>query len=195
MIADVLVIGGGPVGLAAAIAARRKGFHVILADGCEPPIDKACGEGVLAGRARSCGTTRAALAARRIVCLPRHPFSRRKCLGGGRLPERMRPRDSAAPCSTRRSPRRLNNAASNFAGEHRSATSTPFLPAGSSALTARTPAHAPGRASKQPAATRAASASGVTFESRPGRITSKSIGAADARSTSPPLLRTKSASQ
>lgn len=47
MIADVLVIGGGPVGLAAAIAARRKGFRVILADGCEPPIDKACGEGVL----------------------------------------------------------------------------------------------------------------------------------------------------
>jgi flavin-dependent dehydrogenase len=47
MIADVLVIGGGPVGLAAAIAARRKGFRVVVADGCEPPIDKACGEGVL----------------------------------------------------------------------------------------------------------------------------------------------------
>jgi flavin-dependent dehydrogenase len=47
MIADVLVIGGGPVGLAAAIAARRKGLSVILADGCEPSIDKACGEGVL----------------------------------------------------------------------------------------------------------------------------------------------------
>lgn len=47
MIADLLVIGGGPVGLAAAIAARRKGFHVVLADGCESPIDKACGEGIL----------------------------------------------------------------------------------------------------------------------------------------------------
>jgi len=47
MIADVLVIGGGPIGLAAAIAARRKGFRVVLADGCEPPIDKACGEGIL----------------------------------------------------------------------------------------------------------------------------------------------------
>ena len=47
MIADVLVIGGGPVGLAAAIAARRKGLRVVLADGCEPPIDKACGEGVM----------------------------------------------------------------------------------------------------------------------------------------------------
>jgi flavin-dependent dehydrogenase len=41
------VLGGGPVGLATAIAARRKGFRVALADGCTPPVDKACGEGVL----------------------------------------------------------------------------------------------------------------------------------------------------
>jgi flavin-dependent dehydrogenase len=41
------VIGGGPAGLAAAIAARRKGFSVIVADGAEPPIDKACGEGMM----------------------------------------------------------------------------------------------------------------------------------------------------
>jgi menaquinone-9 beta-reductase len=47
MIPDVFVIGGGPVGLAAAIGARRKGFSVVVADGCEPPVDKACGEGVL----------------------------------------------------------------------------------------------------------------------------------------------------
>lgn len=46
-IPDVFVIGGGPVGLAAAIAARRKGFRVTLADALRPPIDKACGEGVL----------------------------------------------------------------------------------------------------------------------------------------------------
>ena len=44
---DVLVIGGGPAGLAAAIAARRRGFDVTLADCAEPPIDKACGEGVM----------------------------------------------------------------------------------------------------------------------------------------------------
>lgn len=44
---DVFVIGGGPAGLATAIAARQKGFRVVLADGCEPPIDKACGEGFL----------------------------------------------------------------------------------------------------------------------------------------------------
>ena len=44
---DVFVIGGGPAGLAAAIAARRKGFAVTLADGARPPIDKACGEGLM----------------------------------------------------------------------------------------------------------------------------------------------------
>jgi menaquinone-9 beta-reductase len=45
--ADVFVIGGGPAGLAAAIAARRKGLHVVLADAMIPPIDKACGEGLM----------------------------------------------------------------------------------------------------------------------------------------------------
>ena len=44
---DVFVIGGGPAGLAAAIAARKKGFEVMVADGAEPPIDKACGEGLM----------------------------------------------------------------------------------------------------------------------------------------------------
>jgi menaquinone-9 beta-reductase len=44
---DVFVIGGGPAGLAAAIAARARGLSVILADGARPPIDKACGEGVM----------------------------------------------------------------------------------------------------------------------------------------------------
>jgi flavin-dependent dehydrogenase len=44
---DVFVIGGGPAGLAAAITARQRGFRVIVADGAQPPIDKACGEGFL----------------------------------------------------------------------------------------------------------------------------------------------------
>jgi menaquinone-9 beta-reductase len=43
----VLVIGGGPAGLASAIAARRKGFDVTVVDGAKPPIDKACGEGLM----------------------------------------------------------------------------------------------------------------------------------------------------
>jgi|HubBroStandDraft_2_1064218.scaffolds.fasta_scaffold116613_2 flavin-dependent dehydrogenase len=44
---DVFVVGGGPAGLAAAIAARQKGFRVIVADGAKPPVTKACGEGLL----------------------------------------------------------------------------------------------------------------------------------------------------
>jgi menaquinone-9 beta-reductase len=44
---DVFVIGGGPAGLAAAIAARERGFRVLVADGAQPPIDKACGEGLM----------------------------------------------------------------------------------------------------------------------------------------------------
>lgn len=46
-VTDVFVIGGGPAGLAAAIAARRQGLAVTLADGARPPIDKACGEGLM----------------------------------------------------------------------------------------------------------------------------------------------------
>jgi 2-polyprenyl-6-methoxyphenol hydroxylase-like FAD-dependent oxidoreductase len=41
------VIGGGPAGLAAAIAARFKGFDVTVVDAARPPIDKSRGEGVL----------------------------------------------------------------------------------------------------------------------------------------------------
>jgi menaquinone-9 beta-reductase len=44
---DVLIVGGGPAGLAAAIAARARGFRVIVTDGAKPPITKACGEGLL----------------------------------------------------------------------------------------------------------------------------------------------------
>ena len=44
---DVFVIGGGPAGLAAAIAARQQGFRVLVADGARMPIDKPCGEGLM----------------------------------------------------------------------------------------------------------------------------------------------------
>lgn len=44
---DVFVIGGGPAGLAAAIAASRGGMRVVVADGDRPPIDKPCGEGLM----------------------------------------------------------------------------------------------------------------------------------------------------
>jgi len=44
---DVLIIGGGPAGLAVAIAMRQRGIDVLLADALIPPIDKACGEGIM----------------------------------------------------------------------------------------------------------------------------------------------------
>src|SRR5258708_28962431 len=44
---DIFVIGGGPAGLAAAIAARQRGLTVAVADGSRPPIDKPCGEGLM----------------------------------------------------------------------------------------------------------------------------------------------------
>lgn len=44
---DVVVVGGGPVGLAAAIAARQRGLAVTLVEAHRPPLDKACGEGIM----------------------------------------------------------------------------------------------------------------------------------------------------
>jgi len=44
---DVFVAGGGPAGLAAAIVARSMGLQVLVADAACPPIDKACGEGLM----------------------------------------------------------------------------------------------------------------------------------------------------
>jgi flavin-dependent dehydrogenase len=44
---DIFIAGGGPAGLAAAIAAAQHGLSVHVADGMVPPIDKACGEGLM----------------------------------------------------------------------------------------------------------------------------------------------------
>ncbi len=44
---DLVVIGGGPAGLAAAIGARQRGARVVLFERYRPPIDKACGEGLM----------------------------------------------------------------------------------------------------------------------------------------------------
>jgi flavin-dependent dehydrogenase len=44
---SVVVVGGGPVGLATSIAARERGFEVRVIDARLPPIDKACGEGIM----------------------------------------------------------------------------------------------------------------------------------------------------
>lgn len=46
---DVAVVGGGPVGLAAAIEARMAGLSVLLLEQRAGAIDKACGEGLMPG--------------------------------------------------------------------------------------------------------------------------------------------------
>jgi flavin-dependent dehydrogenase len=51
--ADILVAGGGPAGLAAALYARAQGLSVVVADPRRPPIDKACGEGLMPGGLRA----------------------------------------------------------------------------------------------------------------------------------------------
>jgi flavin-dependent dehydrogenase len=44
---DVLVVGGGPAGLATAISCARAGLSVTVAEPRTGPIDKACGEGLM----------------------------------------------------------------------------------------------------------------------------------------------------
>ncbi|MBO1750525.1 FAD-dependent monooxygenase [Actinotalea sp. BY-33] len=47
--AEVVVVGGGPIGLAAAIEARLAGLSVVVVEPREGPVDKACGEGLMPG--------------------------------------------------------------------------------------------------------------------------------------------------
>jgi menaquinone-9 beta-reductase len=44
---EVLIVGGGPAGLSAAIALRQRGIDCTVVEAREPSIDKACGEGLM----------------------------------------------------------------------------------------------------------------------------------------------------
>lgn len=50
--ADLLIIGGGPAGTAAAITAKRAGLSVIVIDKASFPRDKCCGDGLTANALR-----------------------------------------------------------------------------------------------------------------------------------------------
>ncbi len=50
--ADVLVIGAGPAGIAAAITAQRAGLGVVVIDKATFPRDKCCGDGLTTGALR-----------------------------------------------------------------------------------------------------------------------------------------------
>jgi flavin-dependent dehydrogenase len=45
--ADLLIAGAGPVGLAVAIEARLRGLGAVVVERRRPPLDKACGEGLM----------------------------------------------------------------------------------------------------------------------------------------------------
>src|SRR5206468_76826 len=47
MKSDICIVGGGPAGLAAALALTQSGREVTVLDCAVPPIDKACGEGLM----------------------------------------------------------------------------------------------------------------------------------------------------
>jgi flavin-dependent dehydrogenase len=49
---DLLVAGGGPVGLAVAIRGRRAGLEVTVVEPRSTPVDKACGEGLMPSAVR-----------------------------------------------------------------------------------------------------------------------------------------------
>jgi 2-polyprenyl-6-methoxyphenol hydroxylase-like FAD-dependent oxidoreductase len=44
---EIVIVGGGPAGLAAAIALTKKGARCTVVDQSNPPVDKACGEGLM----------------------------------------------------------------------------------------------------------------------------------------------------
>ena len=46
---DLVVAGGGPVGLATALYAARAGLDVLVREPRPGPVDKACGEGLMPG--------------------------------------------------------------------------------------------------------------------------------------------------
>jgi flavin-dependent dehydrogenase len=52
---DVLVVGGGPVGLGTALLCRAAGLSVVVVERRPDPVDKACGEGLMPSALRALG--------------------------------------------------------------------------------------------------------------------------------------------
>ena len=50
---DLVIVGGGPAGLATALHATRAGFDVVVVEPRRAPVDKACGEGLMPGGAEA----------------------------------------------------------------------------------------------------------------------------------------------
>ena len=89
---DILVVGGGPAGLTGGNrCAKKRGFSVTIADGAEPPIDRACGGGLLPGTLAALRETWRPHAERRRADLPRIRFidgsilAEAECTGEGAI--------------------------------------------------------------------------------------------------------------
>jgi flavin-dependent dehydrogenase len=65
--ADLLVVGGGPVGLMTATLAARAGLRTVVAEPREGVVDKACGEGLMPGAVAALHDVGAAVAGRPFV--------------------------------------------------------------------------------------------------------------------------------
>src|SRR4051794_29659956 len=69
-VVDVVVVGAGPAGVAAALTAHRQGCTVVCVDKASFPRDKTCGDGLTTGALRdleALGLTRAEFLATRPV--------------------------------------------------------------------------------------------------------------------------------
>jgi menaquinone-9 beta-reductase len=87
---QVVIVGGGPAGLAASLALRKRGFAVTVVDGARPPVEKACGEGLLPetlGALEALGVRAAALRGA--------PFRGIRYVGAGQHAEAAFPRGRA----------------------------------------------------------------------------------------------------
>lgn len=73
---DLLIVGGGPAGLATALHAVRAGLDTVIAEPRPAPVDKACGEGLMPGAVR-------ALAALGLE-VPGHPITGIRYIQGPR---------------------------------------------------------------------------------------------------------------
>ena len=67
---DVLIVGGGPAGLATAISCAQAGLSVTVAEPRTGPVDKACGEGLMPAAVRRL----AAIGVRPPAFTSRHPL-------------------------------------------------------------------------------------------------------------------------
>ena len=83
---DVFIVGGGPAGLATGIALRQRGLSVLVADRARPPIDKACGEGLMPQTAAELKALGVTLGPAQAV-----PFRGIRFLGEGRVAEGVFP--------------------------------------------------------------------------------------------------------